>query len=147
MAEHRFSLKGSWTGGRNGEGKISAGAVSSDVSAPKDLAGPGKGTNPEELLLSSVSTCYLITLAAVLERRKLEYKSLDLDSELYVVTEPGLKVTKIVHRPKLRLAPGATLEQLETAKAATDRAEKACIISAAMRGNVEVHVEPEVSAG
>lgn len=144
MAEHRFILTARWNGGRNGAGEIAAGNLRSAVSVPKELNGPGVGTNPEELLLGAASTCYLITLSAILERRELPVADLALTSEGTVSTEGGVHFQKIVHRPRIRLSSGATPEQRESARQAAEQAEHACMISKAVRGNVTVSVEPEV---
>lgn len=147
MSVHDFHLKGRWNGGLNGDGHIDVGNLASDISVPESMKGPGKGTNPEELLLGAAGTCYLITLAAILQRRNLTITSLELASEGYVNAEGGLKFTKIVHRPKVTLAAGADEAAMTTAREATARAEKACLISNAIRGNVEVLVEPSITTG
>lgn len=145
MAEHSFQLKGTWNGGRNGEGTIDIGALQSAVSAPSALDGPGVGTNPEEMIIGASSTCYMITLAAVLDNRKLPVASLTLNTEGVVSDEGGLHVVKIIHRPQIVLQAGATPEQVEVAQKGAVRAEQACMISKAMRGNVEFHVEASVT--
>ncbi|MDI3257698.1 MAG: OsmC family protein [Kyrpidia sp.] len=144
MGEHRFVLSARWRGGRNGKGEIAVGNLRSAVSAPAQLDGPGEGTNPEEMLTGAAATCYLITLAAVLERRELPVADLALTTEGVVNTEGGLRFEKIIHRPLIGLRAGATAEQVEGARQAAHRAEQACMISRAVRGNVEVLVEPEV---
>ncbi|WCK55555.1 OsmC family protein [Aneurinibacillus sp. Ricciae_BoGa-3] len=145
MAQHSFRLTADWQGGRNGKGSISIGNLASQISAPEELDGPGVGTNPEELLIGAASTCYLITLAAVLERRDVTIRSLTLETEGFVGDEGGLHFERIIHRPRLILAAGSTDEQLKTAVAAAERAEKACMVSKALHGNVSVTVEPDVS--
>ena len=145
MAQHHFHLKGTWSGGRLGEGRIDAGGLGSAVSVPAELGGPGAGTNPEDLLLGSAATCYMITLAAVLSNRQLPVVEYSLNSELIVNDEGGLRVQAITHRPTIVLAADATPEQLDTAEKATHRAEQACMISKALKGNMELHVEPTIS--
>ncbi len=36
------------------------------------MDGPGVGTNPDEMLLGAAATCYIITLAAMLERSNIK---------------------------------------------------------------------------
>src|SRR5699024_6509083 len=81
MAEHHFHLKANWPGGRNSEGSIDAGNLKTKVSIPPEMDGPGIGTNPDEMLLGAASTCYIITLAAMIERAKLPLQSMSLTSE------------------------------------------------------------------
>ena len=68
--QHTFTLTGDWTGGLRGQGTLAVGGLASAISVPTVLGGPGAGTNPEELLTAAASSCYLITLAAIVEGRK-----------------------------------------------------------------------------
>ncbi|HEU4962271.1 MAG TPA: OsmC family protein [Bacilli bacterium] len=145
MAQHSWHLKADWKGDRLGEGRIECGNLQSSISVPSALGGPGVGTNPEEMLIGAASTCYLITLAAVLANRKLDLVSLSLNSEGVVNDEGSLKFEKIIHRPQIVLAKGASDEHIDTALKAADRAERACMISKTMHGNVEILVEPNVT--
>lgn len=145
MSQHTFHLDATWTQGRLGEGTIRSGNLQSAISVPGDLGGPGIGTNPEEMLLGAASTCYLITLAAVIDNRKLPLAELKLSSELVVSNEGSMKVESIVHRPHIALQAGATPEQVDTAHKAAERAEQACMISKSMRGNVDISVEATVT--
>ncbi|MCK9910258.1 OsmC family protein, partial [Microbacteriaceae bacterium K1510] len=89
--------------------------------------------------------CYLITLAAVLEKRQSAVQSLTLQSEGIVTREGGnLTFSRIVHRPTIVLVHGDE-KAVETATQAAHRAEQACMVSKALKGNVEIIVEPTVS--
>lgn len=141
----RFALEGHWHGGRLGSGKVTAGALSSSVSIPAEMGGPGIGTNPDELLLAAAANCYLITLASILENRKLPVRSLSLRSEGTVERDGGrLTYKRIVHRPLIELEGTPSDDVRTTALLGAERAEKACMISQAVRGNVELAVEADV---
>lgn len=144
MAQHAFHLEAKWTGGRLGDGTLTCGNLQTPISVPGELGGPGIGTNPEEMLVGAASTCYLITLAAVLANRKLEIASLTLQSEVVVSDDGSMKVESIVHRPQIVLGAGSTEEQIDVAHKAAQRAEQACMISKAMHGNVDISVESNV---
>ena len=63
------------------------------------MGGPGTGTNPDEMLLGAASTCYLITLAAMLERSDITPDELTLESEATVdVTNNVFTYERIVHK-------------------------------------------------
>jgi peroxiredoxin-like protein len=141
---HQFIIKAKWNGGLSGNGTLSAAGFENSISVPKELQGPGIGTNPEELLVGAASTCYLITLAAILERRNVSLVNLELESEGIVATEGGLKFTQIIHRPRITLSAGATDEVIQQVRVAAERAEKACMISRALQGNVELLVDPTI---
>jgi peroxiredoxin-like protein len=142
MEYHDFELTASWKGGRLGEGSLSTGNLQAMVSIPAELNGPGRGTNPEEMLLGAAATCYLITLAAILERQGIE--KLALSSTISVSTSPSLKVEKIIHRPQITIPMHTPQEIIDKIKQSFHRAEQACMISKALKGNVELLVEPEL---
>src|SRR3954469_8521867 len=96
MAEHHFHLKATWPGLRNDIGNIEAGNLVTKISIPPEMDGPGIGTNPDEMLLGAAATCYLITLAAMLERSKVEAK-LTLKSEGLVDVTNGIFTYKEIY--------------------------------------------------
>jgi peroxiredoxin-like protein len=143
MATHLFQLKADWPGGRNSEGFIEAGNLKTKISIPKEMDGPGIGTNPDEMLLGAAATCYLITLAAMIERSSLPLKQMELESVGHVdVTDGVITYKKIVHKPTVYLQPTATEREQEKLRRLVDKAEESCMISRAIKGNVEVELEP-----
>ncbi|API93222.1 hypothetical protein J32TS6_11930 [Virgibacillus pantothenticus] len=142
MAEHHFHLKASWPGGRNSSGYIEAGNLKTKISIPPEMDGPGIGTNPDEMLLGAAATCYIITLAAMIERAKLPLENMCLDSEGIVdVTGGVFTYKKIIHRPQVTLKEEATEEQKSQLKKLVEKAEKSCMISRAIQGNVEIKLK------
>ncbi|MEK3887173.1 OsmC family protein [Bacillus sp. FSL K6-3431] len=136
MAKHSFLLKANWPGGRNGVGTIDAGNLTTKVSIPPEMDGPGIGTNPDEMLLGAAATCYIITLAAMLERAAIPVSDLSLESEGIVEVMNGVITYKtIIHRPKIIL----NSEEYEKKVALlAEKAEKSCMISRALAGNVDI---------
>lgn len=146
MAEHHFHLKADWPGGRNSEGYMEAGNLKTKVSIPPEMDGPGIGTNPDEMLLGAAATCYIITLAAMLERANMPLDTMSLESEGIVdVTNGIFTYKKIIHRPIVSLQAEATEEEHHKLKVLVKKAEKSCMISRAIRGNVELELEPRLS--
>ncbi|WP_430790077.1 OsmC family protein [Virgibacillus flavescens] len=145
MAEHLFELKASWPGGRNSEGYIEAGNLKTKISIPPEMDGPGVGTNPDEMLLGAAATCYLITLAAMIERADLPLNEMSLMSNGFVdVTGGVITYKKIIHKPFVRLMDHATPEDCSKLEKLVDKAEKSCMISRALKGNVEIELEPHI---
>ncbi len=139
MAKHSFLLTADWHGGRNSVGTIDAGNLKTKVSIPPEMDGPGVGTNPDEMLLGAAGTCYIITLAAMLERASISVSSLTLESEGIVEVVSGIITYKeIIHRPNIRLT-NETHEK--KALILAEKAEKNCMISRALAGNVEIKLE------
>lgn len=144
MENHVFTVKGKWEGDRLGLGKIEAEDWDTVISTPSQLDGPGTGANPEELLIAAAANCYLITLAAILSNRKVEYSQLEISSD-GIISKDGkhLNFEKIIHKPVIHVA---NLDSEEAIIQLAERAEKACFISQTLKGNVEVSVEPVVKA-
>jgi peroxiredoxin-like protein len=142
MAEHRFYLKADWPGGRNSEGFIDAGNLKTKISIPKEMDGPGVGTNPDEMLLGAAATCYVITLAAMIERANLPLKEMSHESVGIVdVTDGVFTYKKIIHKPTVALKEGATDKDYGLLTKLVHKAEKNCMISRAIQGNVELELE------
>ncbi|WP_144513172.1 OsmC family protein [Bacillus sp. FJAT-22090] len=145
MAEHHFHLKANWPGNRNGVGEIYAENLQTNISIPKEMDGPGIGTNPDEMLLGAAATCYIITLAAMLERSKIEKQSLSMDSTAIVdVTQGVFTYQKIIHRPIIVIK---SEKDLATTRKLAEKAERSCMISRAIQGNVEIQLEASVIVG
>lgn len=143
--KHPFHLKAVWNGGRNSEGTIDAGGLKSVISIPQEMGGPGTGTNPDEMLLGAASTCYLITLAAMLERSDITPYELTLESEATVdVTNNIFTYERIVHRPRIVLQSNATEAELTKADRLAHKAEESCMISRAVAGNVTIETHPVI---
>ncbi|WLV24260.1 OsmC family protein [Aciduricibacillus chroicocephali] len=142
MAEHHFHLKAEWPGGRNSEGFISVGNLQTKVSIPPEMNGPGIGTNPDEMLLGAAATCYIITLAAMIERANLPLERMSMESEAIVEEERGvLTYRKITHKPYVALKAEASDKDRSLLKRLTEKAETSCMISRAIQGNVEIGLE------
>lgn len=145
MAEHSFYLTANWPGLRNDVGTIETAGLSTKVSIPPEMDGPGVGTNPDEMLLGAAATCYIITVAAMLERSKIPKVQLTMESEGIVEVEAGvITYKKIIHRPIITLFSTATVKDEERVLRIVMKAEQSCMISRALAGNVDVHVESTI---
>ncbi|MFD1416434.1 OsmC family protein [Oceanobacillus jeddahense] len=145
MTLHHFHLKGEWQGGRNSEGYIDAGELQTKISIPPEMDGPGVGTNPDEMLLGAAATCYIISLAAMLERAEIPVDTMSITSEGMVdVTNGIFTYKKIIHRPNITLKKEVTEQQTRLTNKLIEKAEKTCMISRAIKGNVQLELEPTV---
>lgn len=146
MAEHSFHLKADWPGLRNDVGTIAAGNLVTKISIPREMDGPGIGTNPDEMLLGAAATCYIITLAAMMERSSLEKVALTMESEGIVdITNGIITYKKIIHRPSIILHQNATDKEIQLTKKLAKKAETSCMISRAIQGNVIIELDATVS--
>ncbi|HLR08468.1 MAG TPA: OsmC family protein [Bacillota bacterium] len=145
MVKHSFHLKADWPGGRNSTGYIESKYLQTKVSIPPEMDGPGVGTNPDEMLLGAAATCYIITLAAMIERANLPLAEMALESEGIVdVTKGVITYEKIIHRPVVSLTYDASDKDYDQLHKLVYQAEKSCMISRAVKGNVAVEVEPTI---
>ncbi len=146
MAEHLFHVKANWPGLRNDVGTIDAGNLKTEVSIPTEMDGPGVGTNPDEMLLGAAATCYIITLAAMMERSGLEKEALTMESVGVVdVTNGVITYKKIIHKPYIVLRSDSTERDEELARRLTEKAETSCMISRAIQGNVAIELAATVT--
>ena len=145
MARHTFRMDLKWSDGRNGSGVLQAAKLKSEISIPQEMGGPGIGTNPDEMLLGAAATCYLITLATLLENSKIQVESLSMQAEGIVdVTNGVFTYEKILHKPRILLGT-ATERAKERVIRIAKKAEQTCMISKALNGNViiESYVQVE----
>jgi peroxiredoxin-like protein len=89
MNDLSFEIELRWSGtGREGAGEIQTHDLALELSAPESMGGRGVGTNPEELLVCAVSSCYTATLFGVLHRAKLPVDSVTVDARGTVTGSP-----------------------------------------------------------
>jgi Ohr subfamily peroxiredoxin len=121
------------TGGREGAGRSSDGALDVKLSAP----GSGRpGTNPEQLFAVGWSACYIGAMqlaASTLNTRLPEDAAVDAEVDL-VKNDEGYFL-----RARLKVSlPGLPRD---TAQAIVEQAHATCPYSKATRGNIDVSIE------
>ena len=127
----------------NGRSKAGTGAFDLPVTFPSRIGeGDGK-TTPEEMLASSHGVCYAMGLAATLGRQGGKAKRLRVTTT--VTADKGEAGIKIVSSHIKAHAEG--LEGVDATKfeEIAKTAEQRCPISNAIRGNVNITVESQVS--
>lgn len=147
MHQHDFKVKTSWQGGRNNVVNVQGDILSENISIPASLGGVGIGTNPDEMLVSAASSCYIISLAATLERAKFTDISIEQQSIGTACLNNGkFSMSKIVHHSHIQI-PSDQIAQLEKRlpKLITI-ADNNCMISNAVRNNVDIKIYPIIQA-
>lgn len=122
------------TGGRTGTSKSSDGALSVELSTPKELGGAGgPGTNPEQLFAAGYSACFLGAMKAVAGKQKLALPSdVSITADVGIGPIPsgfGIQATLNISLPGM---------DKEAAQALVNAAHQVCPYSNATRGNIEV---------
>ena len=131
-----FTATASVIGGRNGHAQSSDGAVSVDLSVPKEMGGPGKpGTaTPEHLFAVGYAACFGGAIDFVAKQQKIDATKAKVTSAVSIGPRDGGGFgLAIKMRVEDKSLPQATLESL-----VKEAHEKICPYSHATRGNVEV---------
>lgn len=147
---HEYPVTVRWSGGREGGGNVTAERSGTQVrlSVPPEFQGPGDGTNPEELLTTSIASCYTITLGIIAGNRKLPITSIET-SATGNVEQAGAQFTftGVTIRPRITVDGAADDAQLKTVEDMAHKADLYCIITNAVRDKVKITVEPEIVRG
>ncbi len=131
-----------------GGGKAVAGnsKTTFTLAVGEEYQGPGGGTNPEELLTTAIASCYTMTFGIIAENRKLPVKSITVQAQGEVEQNgPQFTYKSITIKPRIVLEAGATEDQLKIAEDMAHKADNYCIITNAVRGKVEIAVEPVIT--
>lgn len=139
MSELRFDVELSWSGsGRDGTGRISGGDSEIEWSVPASMGGAGSGTNPEELLVSAVGSCYSATLAGVLRRAGLPLSEVRTTARGFVEGYPGrARFARIVVSPTIH---GGDPARADEYRHAAEEAHDRCFIGRTLGPGVGYHV-------
>jgi osmotically inducible protein OsmC len=137
MAKILYTAHAHVTGGRSsGHGSTDDGELDVQLRVPKEMGGPGGGTNPEELFAVGYAACFESALAGVARRRHLEAGDATIDSSVGLLpTGDGgfkLTVTLDVSLP--------SLDERELASQLVREAHEVCPYSNATRGNIDVEL-------
>lgn len=139
-----FNTTFTWQPEHDEQGLASAGpgAPGLAITPPADLGGkPGYWT-PEDLLVSAIESCMLMTTLSVVKKQRISLKSYRSEAAGKMEKTPeGLRITGLVIR--VTAAVGAP-EEVEKFQRAVGIAERYCPVSAAV--NFPVHVEVQVTA-
>lgn len=121
--------------GRNGHGRTDDSTLDVDLRMPKELGGPGGGTNPEQLFAVGYAACFHSALKLVARESGADLSDSEVSASVGIGSLPsggfGLAVELDVHIPNV---DDAAAQQL------ADQAHQVCPYSNATRGNIDVTV-------
>jgi osmotically inducible protein OsmC len=134
-----------WKGGimdGTGEAKAESGAFSLPVSFPKRIGNAEGTTSPEELIAAAHATCYAMVMAATLGRSNASADSSKVTCTVTAEkTDAGIKIVSSNLAIEVTGLKGMDANTFhETAKSA----EGKCPVSNALRGPLNITVEPIV---
>jgi Ohr subfamily peroxiredoxin len=122
------------TGGRAGTSKSDDGALSVNLSTPKELGGAGgTGTNPEQMFAAGYSACFIGAMKALAAGQKIALPAdVSITADVGIGPIPGgfgIQVAMAISVPGMEKA---------AAEALVAAAHKVCPYSNATRGNIDV---------
>ena len=146
MAEtHYFELSSQLIDQVEGDGNLALTTGKIEYGVPSQFGGNAGKTSPEELILAAISSCFSMTLGFVLVKRKVPARVLRMHAEATVQRiERQLVLTAITLHPQIAIDTDSEKTRQDI-DAAIERAEQACLISNAIRGNVELKVEAQIA--
>lgn len=129
MSERKATAE--WNGTlKEGEGKFSLGSgVFSGAFSFDTRFGEGAGTNPEELLGASLSSCYAMALNATLEKEGTPASSVNVEAKVFLGKDDnGFKINRI------DLETTASVDGMDQAKFVeiAEKVKQSCPISKAL---------------
>jgi peroxiredoxin-like protein len=129
-----------WKGERAGT-LAGAGLPSVSVGAPPEFNGREGNWSPEQLLVASVNTCYMLTLVAIAENSKIPLLSLSSSAKgkLEKVEGAGYQITEIIIKPKVVVS---SAKDMERASRIIEKAKQNCFVSNSIKSAITV--EPEI---
>ena len=131
-----YTARATATGGRSGHAVTDDGQVNVHMKPPKEMGGPGGGTNPEQLFATGYAACFQSALAVVGRRQGVNTDDSLVETDVTIGTIGGggygLAVTIKVSIPGV---------DPDTVAALAEAAHQVCPYSNATRGNIDVTLE------
>jgi organic hydroperoxide reductase OsmC/OhrA len=137
-----FHASAAWKGDGSGAGQVELpdAGVTTPIAGSREPEGPGRGANPEELLLGALAACFVNTWAIFLKKLQIPYAepAVRVSGKLEDDPAGGFRVTDAVIRASV---PGALLDgdRPKVAKS-LELTEKYCIVSKVVRSAMPMKV-------
>ena len=129
-----YTARATATGGRQGHSTSDDGVVDVALATPKEMGGPGGGTNPEQLFAAGYAACFQGAMGIAAKKAGVDTSQSKVTAEVGFGPEGNSYAITV----DLKVAiPGVDLAQ---AQELADAAHQLCPYSKATRGNVPVTV-------
>src|SRR3954471_15829921 len=131
MPDPLYTAEATASGGRDGAVKSSQGVIDLVVHPPKELGGPGEGTNPEQLFAAGYSACFHSAMLFFAQRREIDISGSTVTARVGLGPDDtggmGLSVELHVDLPGV---------EPDSARKLVRSAHKGCPYSRATHGNI-----------
>ena len=134
----RFKTKTVWSSARRGL-LSAAGKPNIVVGSPPEFRGEPDNWAPEELLISSVNTCIMLTFLTLAQAQNLTPAGYESEAEGLLEHSEGLyRMTEVTVRPRITVNSEA---EVAPARDSIESAESHCFMSNSVRAKVKVVAE------
>lgn len=135
-------LESTWTGGKSGKGEIQSDNLQATITIPAIYGGQGSHSNPKELYVASTAACFISTLTAMIEGKKLAIDALR-DITHAEVDDDNFSIT---HTAEVKLSEGVTDQLIEKAKGLVSKADEICTVgNMARKAGVQISAIAKIS--
>jgi osmotically inducible protein OsmC len=135
IAKVLYTAHAKVTGGRDGHAMSSDGLLDVKLTVPKEMGGPGGGTNPEQLFAAGYAACFLGAMKVVAAQKKVSLPvGLSIDSSVGIgpiQNGYGIEAALRIHIPGMNSTE---------AKSLVEAAHQVCPYSNATRNNIDVRL-------
>ena len=144
MAAFERHVEVNWEGGLmdgKGEAKAGSGAFTLPVTFPSRIQEPGGRTSPEELMAAAHAACYAMALNATLGGKKASADRTVVTAKVSADLGTGITIKSSHLTATVYGLKGIDASQFE---AVAQEAEKACPVSNAYRGSMQITLDAKV---
>jgi Ohr subfamily peroxiredoxin len=135
MSKTLYTAHAHVVGGRtDGHGVSADGALDVLIRTPKEMGGPGGGTNPEQLFAVGYAACFEGALGVVARRERVDLGQVAIDNRVDLLTTETRGFTVAVWMDVTL----PNVEDPEQAVRIVAAAHEVCPYSNATRGNIDV---------
>lgn len=148
MQPHYFEASATWEGDSNSTGEIqSPSGLRCHFAVPTEFGGPGGCPSPEEMLLASLASCYVITIAYMAELKKLPLHKQHITVQGMVERDPQTRRLRFtqMHLGLTFFVPSeATETQIQSILKLAYDAKSYCLVSNSLRDEIQFYIETQV---
>lgn len=106
------------------------------LSSDPAFRGDGERPNPEQLLLAAASSCQLLSFLALAARARIDVLAYeDAATAEMPEDQAPMRITRIVLRPRLLVAPGTDVERVHRL---LERAHETCYVANTLNAEMEI---------
>ncbi len=134
LEKRLYTAEASATGGREGHTSSSDGLIDLDLRPPKEMGGPGGGSNPEQLFAAGYAACFQGALGVVARKEKVDTSGSVVTGKVTIGPIRGGAAYGIAVELDVSI-PGV---EKARAQELVDAAHQVCPYSNATRGNIDV---------